>query len=140
MRRIHLLFALAAGCYLNLGGPLCADEPKALPAHPTFGRIERLDPRFDDLIPKDAKLEKLAEGFAWSEGPVWNRKEGFLLFSDIPRNRVMKWQNDALSVFLEPSGYTGAASAAGRSVPMRSPTIIRAASCSVSTATAAWRG
>jgi gluconolactonase len=92
-----------------------ADEPKALPNHPTFGRIERLDPRFDDLVPKDAKLEKLAEGFMWSEGPVWNRKAGYLLFSDIPRNRAMKWQNDVLSVFLEPSGYTGSTPRGGES-------------------------
>ncbi|HEV3416429.1 MAG TPA: SMP-30/gluconolactonase/LRE family protein, partial [Pirellulales bacterium] len=96
------LIALAAG-----SRSFAADEPKALPDHPTFGRIERLDPRFDDLIPKEAKLEKLAQGFAWSEGPVWNRKEGYLLFSDIPRNRAMQWKDDSLRVFLEPSGYTG---------------------------------
>src|SRR6516162_2985470 len=106
-----VLFAVAAVLLGGLAGSsgYSADEPKALPDHPTFGRIERLDPRFDDLIPKYAKLEKLAEGFAWSEGPIWNRKDGFVLFSDIPRNRVMKWQNDVLSVFLEPSGYTGSA-------------------------------
>src|SRR5687767_10343109 len=45
-----------------------------------FGTIERKDPRFDKLIPKDAKLEKLADGFEWSEGPVWVRDGGFLLF------------------------------------------------------------
>ena len=59
------------------------------------------------MIPKDATLEKLAAGFAWSEGPVWNRKENYLLFSDIPRNRVMQWKSDSLKVFLKPSGYTG---------------------------------
>ncbi len=80
-------------------------EPHALPDHPTFGQIRRLDPRIDQLIPKDSKLEKLAVGFTWSEGPVWVHNGGFLLFSDIPRNRIMKWQDDKLSVFLEPSGY-----------------------------------
>jgi gluconolactonase len=92
-----------------------ADEPKALPNHPTFGRIERLDPRLDDLIPKGAKLEKLAAGFMWSEGPAWNRKDGYLVFSDIPRNRVMKWKADALDVFLEPAGYTGQTPRGGES-------------------------
>src|SRR5437868_4758359 len=92
-----------------------ADEPKALPDHPTFGRIERLDPRLDDLIPKGAKLEKLAQGFMWSEGPAWNRKEGYLVFSDIPRNRVMKWKADSLSVFLDPAGYTGQTPRGGES-------------------------
>jgi len=37
----------------------------------TFGTIERLDPRFDELLAPDAKLEKLVEAFEWSEGPVW---------------------------------------------------------------------
>jgi gluconolactonase len=73
-----------------------------------FGAIDRLDPRFDQLIPSDAKLEKLAEGFDWSEGPVWVRDGGYLLFSDIPRNSVMKWQPGAgVSLYLKPSGYTG---------------------------------
>jgi gluconolactonase len=80
-------------------------EPHALPSHPSFGSIKGFDSRFDRLIPKDAKLEKLAEAFVWSEGPVWSRDHDCLLFSDIPRNRIMKWQDDKLSVFLEPSGY-----------------------------------
>jgi gluconolactonase len=77
----------------------------------TLGKIERLDPAFDDLIGRDAKLEILADGHIWTEGPVWvPRDGGFLLFSDIPRNRVYKWQEGkGESVFLEPSGYTGAA-------------------------------
>src|SRR5690606_23979481 len=57
-----------------------------------FGVIERLDPAFDTLVPKDAKLEKLADGFEWTEGPLWIRDGGYLLFSDIPRNSVMKWK------------------------------------------------
>ena len=73
-----------------------------------FGVIDRKDPRFDKLIPKDAKLEKLAEGFEWSEGPVWVRDGGYLLFSDIPRNSVMKWkQGEGATLFLKPAGYTG---------------------------------
>jgi gluconolactonase len=75
----------------------------------TLGKIERLDPAFDDLIGSDAKLEILAEGHDWTEGPVWvPRDGGFLLFSDIPKNRVYKWQEGkGESVFLEPSGGTG---------------------------------
>jgi gluconolactonase len=47
-------------------------------------------------------------GFAWTEGPVWVKKGGFLLFSDIPNNRVLKWQpGKGVSVFLKPSGYLG---------------------------------
>src|SRR6516162_5328988 len=74
----------------------------------TFGKIIRLDPELDKLLPKDAKLEKLAGGFVWTEGPVWVKDGGYLLFSDIPNNVVMKWQEGkGASKFLHPSGYTG---------------------------------
>ncbi len=109
------IVALIFGAVLLVGRMSAADEPKARPDHPTFGRIERLDPRFDALVPKDAKLEKLAEGFKWSEGPVWRRSEKFLTCSDIPTNRVMKWENDQLSVFLEPAGYFGKSPRTGES-------------------------
>ncbi len=77
--------------------------------------IVRLDPRFDRLVPKDAKLEKLADGFTWVEGPIWNRTGAFLLFSDIPANSVFKWQESAgVSLFLKPSGYSGGAPFEGK--------------------------
>lgn len=70
--------------------------------------IVRLDPRFDQTVPKDAVLEKVAYGFTWLEGPVWNGPGGFLLFSDVPNNSILKWkQDEGVSLFLKPSGYTG---------------------------------
>jgi gluconolactonase len=80
------------------------------PVYPTIGQIIRNDPGLDQLIPSDAKIEVLASGFDWSEGPVWIRDgNGYLLFSDVPRNTVYKWtETDGISVFLKPSGYTGA--------------------------------
>ncbi len=78
-------------------------------------KIVRLDPRFDQLVPRDAVLEKLADGYAWVEGPAWNRNGGYLLFSDIPNNSVFKWQEGkGVSLFLKSSGYTGKAPFAGR--------------------------
>jgi gluconolactonase len=78
--------------------------------YPTLGTIERLDPRLDGLVPKSATLERLATGFNWSEGPVWVRAEGQLLFSDVPENIVYRWKDGAgLATFLNPSGYTGQA-------------------------------
>lgn len=75
---------------------------------PTVGAIERLDPRFDALVPKDAVIEVLASGFVWAEGPVWLKREKAILFSDIPRNRVMRFKTgEGISVFLEPAGFTG---------------------------------
>jgi gluconolactonase len=75
---------------------------------PTLGSIERLDPRFNALVPKDALIEVLASGFEWAEGPVWVKRDGAVLFSDIPRNRVNRWkQGEGLSTYLEPAGFTG---------------------------------
>ncbi len=74
----------------------------------TLGTIERLDPAFDKLVPPGAKMEKLASGFDWSEGPVWMPETKALLFSDVPMNKVYRWKDgEGLSVFLQPSGYTG---------------------------------
>jgi len=76
---------------------------------PTLGEVVRLDPALDKLIAKDAKIEVIAGGFDWSEGPVWvPRDGGYLLFSDIPRNQIVKWvEGKGASTFLQPSGYTG---------------------------------
>jgi gluconolactonase len=87
---------------------VAAEKAAASKTYPSFGKIERMDPRLDQIIPKDAVLEKLAEGFDWSEGPVWDRKRGYLLFSDIPPNKVMKWkEGEGVTLFLQPAGYTG---------------------------------
>ncbi len=78
--------------------------------YPVLGKVVREDPRIDQLIPPNAVPEVLASGFEWSEGPVWIKEGGYLLFSDIPRNSVMKWKEDAgVTLFMKPSGYTGVA-------------------------------
>src|SRR2546428_13512830 len=101
----HIMVALAAAVQLSSS----AATPKNS-AGPQSFQIVRLDPRFDKLVPRDAKLEKIADGFTWVEGPVWNRKGRYLLFSDIPKNSVFKWkEGEGVSLFLNPSGYTGSA-------------------------------
>ena len=84
---------------------LCAqtvEEQKVL------GVVEVFDGRFEALVPHDAQIEILAEGFDWAEGPVWVKEGGYLLFSDIPPNRVMRWkEGEGLSVFLDEAGYFG---------------------------------
>jgi gluconolactonase len=99
--------AFAAGFAGLALTPLQPARAQANPATPTLGTIERFDPRFDRLVPQDARVERIAEGFDWSEGPVWDKKEKCLLFSDVPANTVFKWQDGkGVSVFLKPSGYT----------------------------------
>lgn len=76
--------------------------------YPVIGQVVRLDPRLDAIIAPNAQIEVLASGFEWSEGPVWVKDGGYLLFSDVPKNTIHKWkENEGLSVFLKPSGYTG---------------------------------
>ncbi len=92
------LLPLVAGAAL----PYFAMAAENIPAF--NGRIERLDPALDQLIAADAKIEKLAEGFTWSEGPVW--LNGELIFSDVPENIAYRWKPGMTKaeVFLKPSG------------------------------------
>ena len=73
-----------------LAAALAPVSPLSSQGAPTPGTIVRKDPRVDALLPKASTLEKLADGFSWVEGPVWDRKEGRLLFSDVPNNVIHK--------------------------------------------------
>jgi len=70
--------------------------------------IDRYDPAINAIVPHVTKIETLAEGFIWSEGPVWISSGDYLLFTDVPGNTMYRWSpTDGLSVFLKPSGYAG---------------------------------
>ena len=72
-----------------------------------IGNIEKIDPALDSIISTDAQPEIIAEGFQWSEGPVWIESQKMLLFSDVPRDTVYKWTEEKeKQVYLTPSGYT----------------------------------
>jgi gluconolactonase len=70
--------------------------------------VQVLDPRFATYRLGNAAVERLASGFRWAEGPVWFGDGGYLLLSDIPNNRIMRWLEDTgeLSVFRSPSHYS----------------------------------
>lgn len=89
------------------------DEPSALPE--SIGSIESLSPDFQALVDADQKIEVLGQGFDWSEGPVWQPRDQRLLFSDIPRNVIMQWQEGKpVQVYQKRVGYTGDPSEGGR--------------------------
>jgi gluconolactonase len=70
--------------------------------------IRTLDPRFDRIKPPfNAAIERLATGLRWAEGPVWFGDGRYLLCSDIPNNRIVRWdeQTGALAAFREPSNH-----------------------------------
>ena len=68
-----------------------------------------LDPALKEIASPSAKVEKVAGNFGFTEGPVWVRKGGYLIFSDISANVINKWDptEGKVSVFLEKSGFTG---------------------------------
>ena len=71
------------------------------------GSIDRLDPAIDGIIAPGTRPEVLASGFNWIEGPLWIPDENALIFSDIPENRIYRWDEiNGLQPYLEPSGYT----------------------------------
>src|ERR1051326_3173593 len=67
--------------------------------------IQVLDPRFAKYRIFNAAVERLATGFRWAEGPVWFGDGRYLLWSDIPNNRIMRWDEETgeMSVFRKPS-------------------------------------
>jgi gluconolactonase len=71
MKRLTVLLAsiiVSAGCST-------VNQPEAPLSNPAIGSMERLDPALDQLVPKDAAIEKLAGGFTFTEGPLWRAQE-----------------------------------------------------------------
>jgi gluconolactonase len=102
--KVFLILAFGVASSVFLSGSADAAEK----SQPIARSIERFDPALDELLPPDTKIEEIGEGFAWSEGPVWIRDGGFLLFSDIPNNALMRWDaKDGVKPYLKPAGYTG---------------------------------
>ena len=80
----------------------------------TTGIVEKFDPALSAIISDSAAAEIIAEGFAWSEGPLWIEKHKMLLFSDVKKNTVFKWTEEkGKEVYLTPSGYTDTAKRGG---------------------------
>jgi gluconolactonase len=78
--------------------------PAAVFAADFAPKIERINPALDALLAPDAPIEKLAEGFNWSEGPTWF--QGSIVFSDVPENIIYQWKPGATAatIFMKPSG------------------------------------
>lgn len=88
------------------------------PQTETMGTIDRADPRFDKIVPKDSQIIKLDTGFSWAEGPVWVPFDGgMLVFSDVPNNVVHSYKpgSPKVNVFLKPAGFTGSPARGGES-------------------------
>jgi gluconolactonase len=93
-RIVFLLMILSMACNVNQSA--------------SFGSFERIDPDYDAIVSKESHIEIIAQGFEWTEGPVWVEDKKMLLFSDIPPNSIYKWTKEkGQELYLKPSGYTG---------------------------------
>jgi gluconolactonase len=94
MKKIALLLLL----------PIASAVAADLKPHPFVGKLESIDPAFDKLVAPNTKIEKLAEGFRWSEGPTWF--DGGVVFSDVLANTAYQWKPGMTNaqVYLRPSG------------------------------------
>ncbi len=105
----NLIILFLSCCILacsNIDRSTNGNDARTAKQYPTTGSIEALDESFSEIIASDAAIEILAEGFTWSEGPVWIDSLNSVLFSDVPENRIWRWSEaDSLQLYLEPSGY-----------------------------------
>jgi gluconolactonase len=107
--RIATVLSLTAALFASPRG-LTDNLPTAfrVPGEDSGAEIVRLAPALDSIVPRDVRIEKIAGGFRFTEGPVWVRDGGYLLFSDPNANRIYRWSPDgSLSVFKAESGYDG---------------------------------
>ena len=89
----QLLYVLSSPCFSQI-------------KYSEFNKIDIFNESLNLLIEQYAELEILAEGFTWSEGPVWNQKEEYLLFTDVPKNTIYKWDlNEGVTIYIRPSGF-----------------------------------
>src|SRR5712672_4325462 len=110
MERRDFLKSAAVAAAALTAGPAIADElplgdlPNTRYPDP---RVEALDKRFKYKV-GNAAIERIATGFRWAEGPVYIRDYRRLIWSDIPNNRLMSWNEEDghVSVFRRPSNYT----------------------------------
>jgi gluconolactonase len=103
----NLVLAFLYMIILNPGCKSDGVKSGALP-YPITGSIRLFDDALLEVIDTSAKIEILGSGFVWSEGPLWLKDQNALIFSDVPVNKIYKWDSNAgITVYLEPSGYTG---------------------------------
>jgi gluconolactonase len=95
---------IAAALLVTLSAAAPMNDPVAK------AQIVRMDAALDQLIDPNATMQKLGEGYGWSEGPVWVDDGQYLLFSDVPGNKIHKWsETEGVTVWLDPSGGDGPA-------------------------------
>jgi gluconolactonase len=101
-RRMFLAAGAAAAAMSTAPRALAQWQPSERYPDPS---IKIIDPSFARYRIAQTKVERIASGMRWCEGPVWFGDGRYLLWSDIPNNRIMKWDEETgrVSVFRRPS-------------------------------------
>lgn len=110
MKRVALLLLVLTGlsCKDRRGNEVPPTPDKTGVEYLEAGRLEAITGNFYNIIPREARLEILARGHDWTEGPLWVARGGYLLYSDIPRNAIYKWDSvNGSQPYLQPSGFSG---------------------------------
>lgn len=109
MMKKYILIILILIILILINKTLVSQEtPKVKYPSLTQVKIERLNSDLDNVLYKDFKIDILAEGFQWTEGPLWLEEQKMLIFSDVPANKIYKWREGiGADIYLTPSGYTG---------------------------------
>jgi gluconolactonase len=106
MKLKSILFQLMPLCMFLLYG-CSGGQQKSDHEFPKTGSVDRYHPSLDQIITPGERPEILAEGFDWSEGPLWLPKQEVVIFSDIPNNSIYQWsEKGGLKLYLKPAGYT----------------------------------
>lgn len=114
----YVLILLLLGLFSCKNTPAENKESPA-PQAPVFlagGAVIKLDPGLDEVLDTGARIEVVAEGFEWAEGPLWLEQQQMLIWSDVPENTAYSWkEGEGMAVYLRPSGYTSDAGRGGES-------------------------
>ena len=83
-------------------------ESQIEPQSDSKGSIEVVDQKLGNVLNTEGAIEVLAEGYSWSEGPLWLSDQKMLIFSDVPKNTIYSWSEEkGAGIYLTPSGFTG---------------------------------
>lgn len=107
------LFSIIISYSCDTGNTRSA-EKSAIKKDTSIGKVEIYDQSAVAIIDSNAKIQVIATGFSWVEGPVWIADKQMLLFSEVKANKIFQWKNnDTAKLYLTPSGYTDTAARNG---------------------------
>jgi gluconolactonase len=101
--KLLLLILAMSTALISCGESGPGSEKAAVDIIDNAGLIISVDPSFEALVPAEANIQKLAGGFAFTEGPVWHNRQEHLMFSDLRNNAIHIWDDEnGLQTFIQP--------------------------------------